>query len=348
MMKRKMIFTALFALLFFSLIIFPLQTVSASSYYRDETNDGTWRWAGRAIHWAKENEVAYGMENGYFRPDLPVTRAQAYTMLMRLYEQYEAVPSSNSKGEIFEDCVNAWYTESVQKAVSAGILEYRPDSLFYPNEPITRREAVKLLFHFSKLKSRWEPRYEDWKGELGILESGFSDVVPGSKNILEIKLARDLYIVQGGGNNCFCPDKYTTRGEFVRMLYRVSCILNRNEFQPENFSDILTQASSVTYIGSELYEPEFNPSVELSASEIANIRNALSDKRWTEFTNMAELPQNLPDYWICALDDEGFPILRIGVDDEFTENSVFLFVGQDELWQHYVVENVKVPMFEKK
>lgn len=345
-MKKKMTCTLLCFLTFFSLTVFPLQTASASTYYRDEVNGGTWKWAGKAIHWAMENQVAHGMGNGYFRPDLPVTRAQAYTMLMRLYEQYEEVPPLDPKEEIFEDCVNTWYTESVQKAISAGILEYRPDSLFYPDEPVTRREAAELLFHFSKLKSRWEPRYESWKDELGILESGFSDVVPGSENILEIRLARDLYIVQGSGNNRFHPDKPTTRGEFVRMLYRVSCILDREEFRPENFSEMLSKASSVTYMGSELYEPEFNPCVELSASEIESIRGALSDKEWTEITNVTELPQNLPDYWICALDDEGCPTLRIGVDDEFTEDSVFLFVGQDELWRHYVVENVKVPMFE--
>lgn len=347
MSKRKFL-AVLIVLLAIAPIFCRLQTASAAAYYKDETAGGSWKWARKAIHWARDHEVAMGMKNGRFEPNLPVTRAQAYTMLVRLYERYETASAADPEEEFFADCQNAWYSESIRKAVSYGLLEYKKGSLFHPNEIVTRREAAAMLFGFSKLRHVADLRYQDWQNDIETLETAFSDVAPGSPNVLEIKVAHELNIVRGSGKSRFQPDKHATRAEFVKMLYRTSCILDREDFQPEDLSEILSQASSVICIASEAGDPESCPGVKLSVSEIENIQRTLSSKEWIDLTNAETLPDNLPDYWICALDDEGVPVLRIGVDDAFMENSVFLFVGQDGAWHHYMVENVRLPMPNKK
>ncbi len=339
-MKKR--FRFLLSLLLAGALLFGLQAASAATRYKDETDTGCWRWAGKAIHWATDRHVAEGMETGRFEPGKNITRAQAYAMLVRLYEQYEAIPPVGQSAEVFDDCKNAWYTAPIRKAVSGGLLEYRQGGLLRPNEQITRREAVAILFQLPKLKKIVEA-HSAWNDNPGF-ETSFADVLPSSKNVLEIELARRLYIVQGCGENRFQPDRRVTRAEFVRMLYRAAQVQEQDPFKPEKFASILSQASAVVYQDSSSLTPPFSegPCASLTASEIQGILQAFSGKEWAE---VQETPDNLPCYWLHVLDDENLPVLSLGVD-ELSDGSLYLFQWQNgACHEHgFIVDHVQLPL----
>lgn len=94
-------------------------------------------------HWAS-SYIKKGMDNNWivttdtFRPDDQLTRAEAVTMLNRVYK-------FKDMGEIpFED-VNPghWYYHEVSKALCNGVIS--ADSKFRPNDPVTREEFATMI-----------------------------------------------------------------------------------------------------------------------------------------------------------------------------------------------------------
>lgn len=80
-----------------------------------------------------------GYEDGSFRPDNPISRAECVVLLSRLIE----VPAGSST---FSDVPEThWASSAISAGTSAGWLAGYPDGTFRPDQNITRLEAVKMI-----------------------------------------------------------------------------------------------------------------------------------------------------------------------------------------------------------
>lgn len=95
---------------------------------------------GKAIYAMSEKGIISGYGNGFFGPDDTLTRAQAVKIINRVF-MYE------TKAEIdFSDVSeDAWYYEDVAIAVNAGYIKGYGNSLFGPEDLLTREQVCVML-----------------------------------------------------------------------------------------------------------------------------------------------------------------------------------------------------------
>ncbi len=85
--------------------------------------------------------VISGYEDGTFRPDAPVTRAEAAAMICRLMG-FETEGNSG-----FSDTADGeWYSGAVGKAAEIGIIDGYGDGTFKPDNNISYHEMLKLAY----------------------------------------------------------------------------------------------------------------------------------------------------------------------------------------------------------
>jgi len=125
------------------LIIFaPAQADAAMA------TDISGHWAGETIQkWIDEGTVT-GYEDGTFRPENSITRAEFMALANGLFEYTEGC--SASFWDMKED---AWYAQTVSKAVAAGYIAGYPDGTIRPNALISREEAASVLMKIMKFKA---------------------------------------------------------------------------------------------------------------------------------------------------------------------------------------------------
>lgn len=105
------------------------------------------RWFSTAVYHLASYGLLNGTGTGKFEPDKPITRGDFVTIVSRLFPTETYTGSSP-----FADVTNtkASYYNAVMTAASKGWVNGYTTSkgaYFYPNNPITRAEAVKVLNH---------------------------------------------------------------------------------------------------------------------------------------------------------------------------------------------------------
>ncbi len=122
--------------------------VATAQPYPDVARD---RWSAAKIQWAQENKIVKGYEDGSFRPEKPVTRAELIAVLEGAAKfvniRRGKVPELNlqSTGTSFEDLSGHWAQDKVQ--TMAGFCQVASPynevgSSFYPNNPSGRNYAA--------------------------------------------------------------------------------------------------------------------------------------------------------------------------------------------------------------
>ncbi len=90
-----------------------------------------------------------GYEDGTFRPDATITRAEFAAVMTRAMGQEEVAKNVNSAG-LFTDMATAsgeahWATGYVRVAYNLGIIVGMGDGTFAPDAPVTYEQAVKMI-----------------------------------------------------------------------------------------------------------------------------------------------------------------------------------------------------------
>lgn len=152
-----------------------------------------------AITWAAEEEIVQGFDDGAFRPEQPVTRAELIKIVMTP-EMYSACEEENAlidRAVVFPDLSNHWAEMYVWCSKINGVVKGYDDGLFRPNNPVTFTEAAKIitLALGEEIKADEELWYKNYVQFLSNKQA-----IPTS--ILEL-------------------DKKLTRGEVVEMMWRV-------------------------------------------------------------------------------------------------------------------------------
>lgn len=124
-------------------IFFRLLTDESRDQYWSQTNDfsdvAADQWYNNAISTLTNAGILDGYEDGTFRPNGNITRAEFATIAVRFFDlTYEGE-------DLFPDIANHWAREYINQAASAGFVNGYEDGTFRPDNPITRAEAVTMV-----------------------------------------------------------------------------------------------------------------------------------------------------------------------------------------------------------
>jgi hypothetical protein len=155
------------------------------------------------ISWMATTGLAAGFDDGTFRPDAPVTRAEAVTMLWRL-----ACSPGDAPGAPFEDVQADWYSTAVGWAVGIEAIRGYPDATFRPDAPLTRAELATVLWRVNDCPDA--ARSQD-----------YPDVFVRSYYGGAVEWMAGAQITSGTGDGRFGPEAPVTRGELATFLFRM-------------------------------------------------------------------------------------------------------------------------------
>lgn len=97
----------------------------------------------RVLFTASSHGIVQGYADGTFRPNAPVSRAEALSILMRASRLQQPATAT---GVVLKDVpAEAWFSPAVRLAVSLGVVRGYPDGTFGPERSITRAEAAALI-----------------------------------------------------------------------------------------------------------------------------------------------------------------------------------------------------------
>lgn len=189
-------------------LLLALMICSAAipTVFAAELSDLNGHWAKDYIQSFVEKGLISGYDDGTFRPDRQITRAEFIYIVNRAYGFNDTV----TPGDISSlTDVNAtyWYAVPIQIAVAAGYISGYDDNTMRPNDPITRQEAAVVITKLNQLTPdaskavgfRDSESFEDW-------------------SMPYIGAVAEATFMRGDENGNFLPTKDLTRAEAVVLL----------------------------------------------------------------------------------------------------------------------------------
>lgn len=197
-----------------TLVFVAILILAISGMVFAEETDIENHWSKGEIEYLIEKEIVSGYNDGTFRPDKEISRAEFIKIINNVFGYYE-------KAEIsFTDVKESdWYFDDVAKGVSAGYISGYSDGTMKPNKPITRQEVAKVIAIAYDLD-----RYTS------VSSDGFADsdsIDEWAKNYIGIM--KDKELITGYSDGSFSPKKNVTRGEIAKIIYRASGEIVNNE-----------------------------------------------------------------------------------------------------------------------
>lgn len=178
-----------------------------SGSFRDVTSA---HWAFASVERAAELGLVTGYSDGTFRPDTPVTRAQFVLMLWRMCGKPAA-----AKAASFADASADWYQDALSWAVEKGYVNGLSDTRFGPDAPITRQQAMAILFRLNGGQRGTELTLT------GIYEQTFADsttIASWAKDATWWAVYHEL--VSGVGGSRIAPEANASRAQIAAILLR--------------------------------------------------------------------------------------------------------------------------------
>lgn len=110
---------------------------SKTTTFADVSSD---KWYAEAVNLVAGIGVIKGYDDGLFRPEQNITRAEATSLLMRCANNLSKTNSNTQLSDI-----NAhWAYNDIIKAIDGNIIDGYPDGTFRPNDYISRAEVAKI------------------------------------------------------------------------------------------------------------------------------------------------------------------------------------------------------------
>jgi len=100
-------------------------------------------WAAGAIALVKAHGLMVGNQEGKFRPEAPITRAEMAVIAAR-YKRLP-LPTLQESAAAFTDTKGHWAIREIAAIKTAGIVDGYADGTFRPNAMLKRAQAVKIL-----------------------------------------------------------------------------------------------------------------------------------------------------------------------------------------------------------
>lgn len=163
-------------------------------------------WAEKTLSKFVKLQEIVGFEDGTFRPNSPITRAEFASIIARVFDI-----NGGSVGDEDElsDINSHWARNAINNLASAGIINGYGDGTFKPNQTISREEVIIIL---SRMMNLNEVAKDDSKGNF----TDMSSVSAFAVN--QIKDAAQAGIISGRPNGVFDPKGTSTRAEALTII----------------------------------------------------------------------------------------------------------------------------------
>lgn len=145
-------------------------------------------WYNNAIATMTNAGILKGYEDGTFRPDTNITRAEFAAIASR----FDSSAAETDSG--FTDIAGHWAAAEISRAVSLGWIQGYEDGTFRPDQPITRAEVMTIV---NRMLDRVPENETDLLPDMNI----WSDNLPGTWYYLAVQEATNshTYIRKNGG-----------------------------------------------------------------------------------------------------------------------------------------------------
>ena len=162
-------------------------------------------WAESAIRSYINKGYTSGYEDGSFKPENSITRAEFVSIFNRAFSL------TKKSGKSFEDTKTHWAKENIDIAVTNGVCSGKTATEFKPNDPITREEAAVMIANYKKISDNNIDKLNTYKDANQVS----SWAKPGLEGVVEKQY------LGGYSDNTIRPKSKITRAEAVVTLSRV-------------------------------------------------------------------------------------------------------------------------------
>lgn len=192
-------------------------------------SNGTTDKNGQLILPAKEHKLyVVGYEDGEFKPEGNMTRAEAATIFARNIVERKDENISSRKSSFTDVSTSKWYSKYIAYLEKYDIIEGYNDDTFKPEEQITRAEFVTMCTRFYKMFD-----------EVGTSKKNiFNDVTNNHWASGYIYNATEMDWIKGYADGTFRPDNNITRAEVVAIVNRVIGCEPDTEYINKNMSSV--------------------------------------------------------------------------------------------------------------
>lgn len=201
--KQRLIFALTFVMLFTSLSVDVSHAENRQNI--STKNDYQSNWAGNMIKSAMAKSYIKGFEDGSFKPDKEITRAEFVSIINRAF-------GYTGEGEVpFIDIAeNAWYKKDVAIAYNAGYIKGISANMFAPQEHITREQACVIIAKTQNLNVK----------SASLTFADQYEIPAWAKN--SVAACVNAGIISGYPDNTFKGKSSLTRAEKVAVIEKVS------------------------------------------------------------------------------------------------------------------------------
>ncbi|CAM4370855.1 hypothetical protein FHS16_002884 [Paenibacillus endophyticus] len=163
-------------------------------------------WASKDIGIASRLQIIEGFQDGGFKPNASVTRAEFSAMIVRAFGLGKA-----STGTSFSDLDSQnWSSAYIESLASSGIINGYQDGTFKPNNDITRAEMLTVISRIVNLKALSQ----------NDAPAVFSDISDEYWAKAAIEEAAGAGMINGVSTNQFAPENKSTRAEALTLIIR--------------------------------------------------------------------------------------------------------------------------------
>lgn len=119
-------------------------------YYKDVKNDD---WFYDEVYYVTEHGIMLGVDKNVFAPDATFTRAMAVMVIYRIAVSCFGKDLRDvhiSKAGFSDVPDGVWYTDAVRWAKTYKIVMGETETVFGPDDPLTREQTAAMMMRFSK------------------------------------------------------------------------------------------------------------------------------------------------------------------------------------------------------
>ena len=202
---------------------------------KNNSANGTTDKNGMLILPASEHKAyIFGYNDGTFRPDNNMSRAEAAAIFARLISEQKGEKIS-SKSSFNDVSKNEWYSDYIGYLSKYGIIKGYADNTFRPNDNVTRAEFVAMTVRFNSL-------FNDVKK--GSYTVKYTDVASNYWAYSDVAYAKHAGWLNGYADGTFKGDNAITRAEVVTVVNKATGriadegYINKNLSSLNKFTDL--------------------------------------------------------------------------------------------------------------
>lgn len=264
-MKKSLLFLAI------ALVVCMLPLTANAAQFTDVEG----HWAKSYIdRWSNE-KVVNGYQDGTFKPNNNITRAEFIAMIIRVFEPIQKADLSK-----YADVTSsAWYYDTLSKAVAMGAIKGDSDTSIRPNDYITRQEAIVILNRILEIvNSSQEAKFID-----------ANEIASWAKSAI-LAFTENEY-VNGYEDGSIKPTAYITRAEITKILDKAigKIITTSGEVDVSGITgNVVVKAENVTLVNDSNVKKVF----ALNNSVKSNLKTSKAVTIINENVNTTTEPDN--------------------------------------------------------